>query len=148
MLLTVLLKEDSFKSLLDRKETKPVNPIGNQSWIFIRRTDAEAPILWLPEASLAFQWANSLEKTLKLGKIEGKRRRGQRTRWLDDITDSMDTSLSKLQVIMKDREVWCAALLGSQRVGHNQATEQQQAFWIWISISFFRFWKFQLLFFG
>ena len=66
-------------------------------------------------------------------------------RRLDGITDSMDTSLSKLQVIVKDREVWCAAVLGSQRVGHNQATEQQQAFWIWISISFLRFWKFSVI---
>ena len=72
--------------------------------------------------------ADSLEKTVMLGKIEAKRRRGQqRVRWLDSITDSMDTSLSKLWETVEDREAWHAAVCGLQRVGHNLATERQQS---------------------
>ena len=98
------------ESPLDCKEIKAVNHKGNQAWIFIGRTDAkaEAPILWPPDSK-----SNSLEKTLILGKIEGRRRRAQqKMTWLEGITNSMDMSLSKLQEIVKGRKDWRAAFHG------------------------------------
>ena len=111
----------TLESPLDCKEIQPVHPKGDQSWVFIGRTDVEAetPILWPPDAK---SWPS--EKTLMLGKIEGRRRRGrQRMRWLDGITDSMD-------MVWVDSWSWWWTgrpgvlwFMGSQRVGHNWATE-------------------------
>ena len=121
----IVMLEKTFESPLDCKEIKLVNPKGNQPWIFNRRTvaEAETPILWPPDAK---SWLT--EKTLMLGRIEGRRRRvRQRTRWMVSLTNSTDMSLGKLGEIVNDREAWHAAVLGGAKsdFGHDWATEQQ-----------------------
>ena len=105
--------------LLGHKKIESVHPKGNQSWIFIGKT---VPKLKLQYFGYLMWRASSLKKTLMLGKIEGKQRRGQQMmQCLDNITDSVDMNLSKIQETVRDRKAWCAAVL---EVAQN---------WTWLS---------------
>ena len=127
---TVVL-EKTLESLLGCKEIKPVNPKGNQPWIFIGRTS------WSWSSSTLATWCEELThwKRLMLAKIESKRRRGQLgMKWLDSITDSMDMNLSKFQEILKDRVAWHAVVHGVAKSWTQLRDWTTTAILVWLSL--------------
>ena len=108
--------DKTLESPLDCKEIQPVHPKGDQSWVFIVGLMLKLKLQYFGHL---MRRADSFEKTLVLGKVEGRRRGRQRMRWWDGITDSMDMGLGGFRESVMDREAWHATVTGLQRVGHD-----------------------------